>query len=356
MRKRLFTFVACLGVQGAAWALDAQSQKLADRYLTILVANPMQQTAFDRLWKIHVEAGEIEALVTACQQRAGQAPVLYARVLQRAGRTTEAKQVLAEAVQSGSGIATEMLAGVFEEEGDFRAAAEVVAKAPATEKTPALLVRLGELLEKAGDSEQSKAAWNRAVALDPGDLALRKRLAAACAQTGNWQEAVGHLQVVARHGSPAERFNAWSEISQRLEAAGEIPEAIAAQEALLGLMGPGHWQLDSARQRLLNLHDQNHSIEELEKAWRAQAEASPRDPQQALRMAKLYEFKGDDLQRHDWLSRASALLPKNVDLSCQIAALDVSLGDPKAAADRYDQALALRPDDGDIIFWRAEVS
>ena len=34
-------------------ALDAQSQKLADRYLAILTANPMQQTAFDRLWKIH---------------------------------------------------------------------------------------------------------------------------------------------------------------------------------------------------------------------------------------------------------------------------------------------------------------
>jgi thioredoxin-like negative regulator of GroEL len=356
MRKRLLTFVACVGVQGAAWGLDAQSQKLADRYLTILIANPMQQTAFDRVWKIHVEAGEIEALVAACQQRAAQAPVLYARVLQRVGRTAEAKQVLAEAVQSGSGVATEMLAGVLEEEGDIRAAAEVVAKAPATEKSPSLLVRLGELLEKAGEAEQSRAAWNRAVALDPGDLALRKRLAAACAQTGNWQEAVDHLQVIARHGSPAERFDAWSEISQRLEAAGKIPETIAAQEALLGLMGPGHWQLDSARQRLLNLHDQNHSLDELEKTWRAQAEARPRDPQQALRMAKLYEFKGDDLQRHDWLSRASALLPKDVSLSCEIAALDLSLGNPQAAADRYDKALAMRPDDGDIIFWRAEVS
>ena len=91
-----------LCLSGVALGLDAQSQKLADRYLAILTANPMQQTAFDRLWKIHSEAGEIDALIAVCQQRAAEAPVLYARVLQRAGRTVEVKKVLAEAAGSGS--------------------------------------------------------------------------------------------------------------------------------------------------------------------------------------------------------------------------------------------------------------
>ncbi len=356
MRKRLFTFVLCLGAQSAAWGLDAQSQKLADRYLGILVANPMQQTAFERLWKIHAEAGEIEALVAACREKGTQAPVLYARVLQRAGHIAEAKRVLGEAARSGNISATDMLAAMLEEEGDIRAAAELVEKASATDRSTALLVRLGELLQKAGEPDKSRAAWARAVALDPEDLALRKRLAAACAQTGDWQEAVVHLQVIAMHGSPAERFSAWGEISLRLEAAGKIAEAIAAQDALLGLMGPGHWQLDSARQRLLNLHDRNHSLDALERKWRAQAEANPRDPQPALRMARFYEFKGDDWQRRDWLTRAAALLPKDVRLACDVAALDLSLGNPESAARRYDQVLAARSDDADIIFLRAEVS
>jgi tetratricopeptide (TPR) repeat protein len=329
---------------------------LADRYLAILTANPMQQTVFDRLWKIHSEAGEIDALIAVCRQRAAEAPVLYARVLQRAGRTVEAKTVLAEAAGSGSIQAAEMLSGILEEEGDLAAAAKLLEEATATHQNAAVLVRLGELLLKTGELDRSRAAWNRAVALDPGDLALRKRWAAASIRAADWSQAVAHLQVIAKHGTPSERFNALGEISLRLESVGRIAEAIDAQEALLRLMGPGHWQLDSARRRLLSLHDKNHSLDVLEKRWRAEAESDPRDPQAALRLAKLYEFQGDDLQRHEWLSRAATLLPSDVRLTCDLAALDLALGNPESAAGRYDKVLASRPDDRDIVFLRAEAS
>ena len=236
------------------------------------------------------------------------------------------------------------------------AAAKLLEESTATHQNPAVLVRLGELLLKTGELDRSRAAWNRAVALDPGDLALRNRLAAASVRAADWSEAVAHLQVIAKHGTPSERFNALGEISLRLESVGRIAEAIDAQEALLRLMGPGHWQLDSARRRLLSLHDKNHSLDVLEKRWRAEAESDPRDPQAAVRLAKLYEFQGDDLQRHEWLSRAAALLPSDVRLTCDLAALDLALGNPQSAARLYDKVLASRPDDRDIIFLRAEAS
>jgi tetratricopeptide (TPR) repeat protein len=356
MGRRFLPLGLWLCLSGVALGLDAQSQKLADRYLTILIANPMQQTAFDRLWKIHSEAGEIDALIAVCQQRAAEAPVLYARVLQRAGRTVEVKTVLGRAAASGSIQAAEMLSGILEEEGDLAAAAKLLEESTATHQNPAVLVRLGELLLKTGEFDRSRAAWNRAVALDPGDLALRKRLAAASVRAADWNEAVTHLQVIAKHGTPSERFNALGEISLRLESVGRIAEAIDAQEALLRLMGPEHWQLDSARRRLLSLHDKNHSLDLLEKRWRAEAESDPRDPQAALRLAKLYEFQGDDLRRHEWLSRAATLLPNDVRLTCDLAALDLALGNPQSAARLYDKVLASRPDDRDIIFLRAEAS
>ena len=101
MRRRFLPLGLWLCLSGVALALDAQSQKLADRYLAILTANPMQQTAFDRLWKIHSEAGEIDALIAVCQQRAAEAPVALHAGLQ-AWRTVEAKTVLSEAAGSGS--------------------------------------------------------------------------------------------------------------------------------------------------------------------------------------------------------------------------------------------------------------
>ncbi|HEY5743659.1 MAG TPA: tetratricopeptide repeat protein, partial [Terrimicrobiaceae bacterium] len=356
MKACLLALALCVGAQCGAAGLDAEKQRLADRYLAILMANPMQETAFDRLWKIHAETGQIEALISACEQRKAEAPVLYARVLQRANRSAEAQVVLGEVANTGNAVAAEMLAGILEEEGNIHTAAEVIEKAAAAQESPGLLVHLGEIWQRAGELEKSRDAWKRAVALDPVDLGLRKRLAASSAQADEWEEAVSPLEVIAKHGSPTERFSAWSEISQRLEAAGEIERAISAQEALLSLMGPGHWQLNAARLRLLNLYDKNHSLAALERKWREEAEAYPRDPQRALRMAKLYEFQGDDLQQRDWLTRASTLLPKDLRLACQVAALDLSLGNPESAAARYDKVLAARPEDADVIFLRAEVS
>ena len=356
MKRRVSALALCLVLAGAAWGLDAEPRRLADRYLAILRANPAQQTAFERLWKIHADAGETEALLAACREGASENPVLYARLLQRDGREAEAKRVLREVAGSGNVAAAEMLAGMLEKEGEIRAAADVIEAAAAVHESQGLLARLGELLQKAGEPEKSRAAWERAVALAPGDLALRKRLAAASAQAADWKAAVGHLRVIAERGSPAERFAAWSEISLRFAEAGEVDEAIASQEALLALMGPDHWQLDSARRRLLNLHSENHSLDELEEKWRAEAESHPRDPLPTLRMAEFYEFQGDDARRRDWLVKAATLLPKDIRLACKVAALDLSMGHPEAAADRYDKALVIRPDDGDIIFLRAEVS
>jgi predicted Zn-dependent protease len=356
MRWRLFAVGIWLALADAGWALDAQSKRLAERYLSILASNPMQQTAFDRLWKIHADAGETEALLASCRERAAENPLLYARILQRAGQHAEAKRVLSETAGSGNAAAAEMLAGILEEEGEIRVAADVIEKAVAAQETQSLLVRLGELLQKAGEPEKSRAALERAAALAPDDLGLRKRLAAASASAGDSEAAAGHLRVIAERGSPSERFSAWGEISLRFEEAGKMDEAIAAQEELLGLMGPDHWQLDSARRRLFTLHSENHSFGQLEKRWREEAEAQPRDPLSALRMAKLYEFQGDGARQLEWLVKATELLPKDIRLACEVASLELSMGFPESAADRYDKVLAVRPDDADVVFLRAEIA
>jgi thioredoxin-like negative regulator of GroEL len=356
MKGCLSAVALSLVLADAAWGLDAESQRLADRYLKILGGNPLQQIAFERLWNIHADAGETETLVAECRKRAVENPVLFARVLQRAGRIREAKSVLAEAAGSGNAGAAEMLAGMLEEDGEIKAAAEIMEKLAAKHETQGILVRLGELLQKAGEAEKSRLALERAASLAPDDLVLRRRLAAAGVEAGDWERAVGHLRVIADHGSAAERFAAWGEISLHMEQAGRLLDAIAAQEALLGLMGPDHWQLDSARRRLLNLYQENRSLQVLEDKWRKQAEARPQDPHLALQMAELYEFNGDDRRRRDWLIKATTLLPKDTRLACEVASLDLSLGNPEAAAERYDKVLMVRPNDADILFLRAEVS
>jgi hypothetical protein len=76
MKRRVSALALCLVLADAAWGLDAEPRRLADRYLAILRANPAQQTAFERLWKIHADAGETESLLAACREGASENPVL----------------------------------------------------------------------------------------------------------------------------------------------------------------------------------------------------------------------------------------------------------------------------------------
>ena len=350
MNWRFLAAALSLVAAGPGWTLDADSQRLADRYRALLTANPGQKTAFDRLWDIYHKAGETDLLIESARQQSAKSPVLSARILRRAGKGEESTKILGQAAAGGDGAAIDLQAAWWEEKGDFRAAAA------ATRKNPQMLARLGELHLRAGDGPKSRAAWEEAVALAPDDLALRKKLAAASTQAGDGAAAIGHWRIIAEKGSPPERFAAWEEISRRLEEDGKPADALAAQEALLALMGPGHWKLAAARQRLFHLHEQAGTLDVLKNTWRAEAEARPKDPGPALRVADLAGFQTDDAQRLFWLRKASELLPKDAALAGEVAALERSAGHSAAAAALYDRVLALRPQDENVIFQRAEVS
>ncbi len=355
MKRRFSVAALCLFSASAAWSLDAESQRLADRYLSILAANPAQETAFDRLWKIYAGAGETPALIESARTQFATEPRLSVRILLRANLRSEAETRLTEAVATGSLPATEMLAGLREESGDLAAAAALLEKAAADHPEPGLFLRLGTLWQKAGDSGKARAAWERAVTLSPHDLALRDKLAEAAAQSGDLDAAIVHLRVIAENGSPTERFAAWEKISRDYESAGKMKEAVAAQQALLDLMGPGHWKLASARQRLITLHERAGTLDVLEKQWQADAAARPRDPEPCLRLAEICEFQGDAAQRLLWLRQASELLPKDFALAGKVAALELSEGKFAEAGAIYDRMLARQPDSADIAFLRAEV-
>ncbi len=356
MKKRLFLLALALGCGGRVWALDATAQKLADRYLTILQGNPGQQTVLERLWKIHVDAGEEAAFRELARAQAETHPVLAAALLQKAGEGDEAETILRTAAEHGEGAAAELLATRLAARGEAAGAAAVLEKALAVHPTPGLWMQLGLCRHRLGDGAGAREAWENAVALSPTDLGLRRQLARACALAGDRDAACMHWQAIAEHGLPSERFEAWQEISRQRAASGRWSEAIAAQEALLGLMGPGHWELRSARRRLFELHRQAGSLETLEKTWRAQAEARPADPESALRLADFYEFAGRPADRLVWLRRAAERLPNDTGVLAEAAELELMAGRHGEAAALYDRALEIRPGQPDLLFRRAEVA
>jgi predicted Zn-dependent protease len=356
MKKRLPVLALGLLCAGHAWALDGVAQKLADRYLGILQGNPTQQTALDRLWKIYSDAGEVEAFRKLSREQTGEHPVLAAALLQKAGLNAEAEEILQAAAEKGEAAAAQLLAARLISKGDAEGAARILEAAVNVLPTPELWIQLGMCRSRAGDGAGARDAWEQAVALSPKDLGLRRKLARACAEAGDREAAVAHLQVIAEHGVPSERFDAWQEISRHRSAAGQWAEAITAQESLLSLMGPGHWQMDAARRRLFELHRQNGSLAALEKDLLAASEAKPRDPQPALRLAEFYDFSGQSADRLKWLRKASELMPADTEILCKVAALELAAGRHAEAAVFYDRAIETRPGNADLVFLRAEVA
>lgn len=356
MKKRLPALALCLFVAGRVWALEANSQKLADRYLSILEGNPAQQTAIDRLWGIYSDAGEADFLRDLARQKAAAHPVLAAALLQKAGREAEAEAILAEAAKTGDGPAAEVVAARLAAKGDAAGAAAILEKAVEVRPSPGLWIQLGLFRQKAGEPEKAREAWEQAVALSPQDLGLRRKLAQAGAVSGDRYSAVTHLKVITEHGSPSERFEAWQEISRLQESTGLLAEAISAQESLLALLGPGHWQMATARHRLLELHRLAGTLAVVEKRLLQAVESHPRDPQAALRLAEFYAFGGVDANRLTWLRKALEISPADTAIAGQVAALEVAAGNFAAAAAIYDRVLAERPGDADMLFLRAEVA
>jgi predicted Zn-dependent protease len=356
MKKRLPLLALSLFCAGRVWALDATAQKLADRYLAILQGNPAQQTALDRLWKIYGDAGEVEAFKELSRQQAETHPVLAAALLQKAGLDEEADTILQTAAEKGVGAAAEVLATRLAARGDAIGAAAVLEKAVAVQPSPGLWMQLGLCRHRTGDAAGARDAWEKAVVLSPEDLGLRRKLAQVCATAGDREAAVLHWQAIADHGSPSERFEAWQEISRQRAASGQWAEAIAAQESLLALMGPGHWQLESARRRLFELRRQAGTLGVLEKAWLEEAKARPHDAQPALRLAEYYDFVGRPGDRLTWLRKAAERLPSDTAVLCEAAALELAAGRHAEAAALYDRALAARPGQPDLLFLRAEVA
>jgi len=356
MKKRLPALALSLFCAGRMWALEANSQKLADRYLSILEGNPAQQTAIERLWKIYSDAGEAGVLKDLARQKAAAHPVLAAALLQKAGRDAEAETLLAEAAAKGDGSAAEVLAARLAAKGDTAGAAAILEKAVEARPSPGLWIQLGVCRQKAGDTEKARAAWEQAVALSPRDLGLRRKLAQAGAASGDRDSAVNHLKVVAEHGSPSERFEAWREISRLQESAGLLREAVSAQESLLALMGPGHWQMTAARRRLLELHRREGTLDAVEKTLLQAAASRPRDPLAAQRLAEYFEFCGRDAGRLGWLRKAAEISPADTAIAGEVANLELAAGNPAAAAAIYDRVLVARPGDADVLFRRAEVA
>ncbi|MBV9657322.1 MAG: tetratricopeptide repeat protein, partial [Verrucomicrobia bacterium] len=348
------------------------AERAAERYKQLLAANPSENTPLDRLWSLAEEAGSTVALLdeyaraeAAVDPKSGHfAPALiHGRLLQKAGRLDEA----AAAFQRAAAVAPTnpqpllALAALAVARHQLGEAVEHYQKAiaalpPDDPRATDVLLQLGDAFLQAGQTERAAEAWEKVVARDPRDLALRQRLAEAYETHGLPARAQPHLAWIESHATdPAARVGAARALARCAEAGGDFDTARSALERAFALTAPGNWLRADLATALRRLHERAGRLPELETRWREAAERAQRDLGAWQTLADFYAATGQPERERDALLRLIALAPRDKPAARRLAALHADLGEMDRAAAVLDNLLRAQPEDFELVLQRAGI-
>ncbi len=339
------------------------SPKVIERYKQMLENNPGEGTALERLWKAYLDQNQTAQLLDEYQAGGTFASELVlGHLLKKALRDAEALAAFDRAAKldEKNPLAPLAVARLHSELGHAREAAEMFEKAiallpPDDARLAETLLQLGSAWLAAGDAAKAADAWERTVALNPGDLELHRRLADTYAQNHLTDRAIRHLDYLDAHAPPAERALALQQLARIQQGAGNQDAAIAALDRALTLTAPGNWLRAELGSQLIRLHQRYHRTEELEERWKKFAAGNPRDLGACLQLVDLYERLGDLEPQRTWLTAAIRLAPKSAGHRLKLARLLAQMDQPDAAAALYDKLLAEQPANTDYVFERAKL-
>ncbi len=342
---------------------EPPNPKVLERYQQMLAANPVEGIALDRLWNAAAEAGTTDQLLAEYRKLdsfPGQ--MVLGLLLRKAGQENEAVKAFtkAAALNRESPLPALALAKLETARAHPKEAAaqweKAVALLPDTDPHKAdALLELGTAYLAAGEAGKAAAAWEHTVALNPGDLDLRRRLATAYADNFLPEQAITHLEYVVEHGPPADRAGALQQIARLESAAGHPGEAMKALERAVAQTSTENWMRSELLGQIIRLAQRQRVEGELEAKWKAQVEKAPRDLGGYLELVEFYERTGELEKEREWLEKVMALVPKNFEIRLKLARLLVQLDHLDAAIPHFDELIAGQPGNTDLIFERARL-
>ncbi len=358
--------------------------RLANEYLSLLVAQPEYGRVIDLLWSLYEKHDATPLLLenVAAQAARSSHPTLnlvHGHLLRRSGDLAGAASlydgVLAK--QPDHPAALRARAEVARELSDPAGASTFLARLaallppddPAAAET---WLELGTHLLAAGRTAEARDAWEKAAGMRPDDFDLARRVADLLLRAGLPAEAAAFFSRLARQDDPRRRLEAYHDLARIHELAGDFEAADAALMQGLSLLDFRDSRYEEFFRRRVRLHERFGRLDELSAHLDAAAAAQP-PPERALRdlarfcaavidpdgqvaalralVATLPEVEAYrwELVRvlldHEGAKEAAALLddklqgtssPALIFLRCEA---DLRLGQPKAAAERLGRLL-----------------
>lgn len=316
----------------AGKASQSPRNKVLDRYWKILIANPREGAAFDRVYYDYVGRGEGDALLAELKSFAdkgvgeekGKRLYLLALAQIRRSAPAEAVETLreAEAASPESAQILRTLGKTLSTLGRFEEARDAWKRALDKELSDddrvEVLEKLGETYVRLALFDEADAVWNEAIRRYSNRPDVLKRVAETQAASGRYREAAQlftDLEKAARERRDVEAeiefAVAVGDMKIRL---GERDEAIGDFERAIGKLAPSHWLFKSLRDRveyiLLQRSDYGVALD----YYRRIVEKNPADLDAAARLAAVLGALGKYAEAEETLNDALKRAPKSVAL------------------------------------------
>lgn len=336
----------------AADAAQSRQNKLLERYWKILLANPREGAAFNRVYYDYVGRGEAQALLDELQALAdkevgetkGKRLYLLGLALIRRSAQNDAIETLREAETLAPELAqisttlgkTLATAGRFQEACD--AWERALEKDLSDDARVEVLEKLGETYVRLDRIDEANAIWAEAVRRYSDRADVLKRVAEIQAGAGRYRDAAqlfADLEVAAqkRHDVEAEIEFAVAAGDMKIRL-GERDAAIVDFERAIGKLAPTHWLFKSLRDRVEYVLLQRSDYDAALEYYRRIIEKSPSDLDAVSRLASILGALGKCDEAEEKLNDGLKRAPKSVAL--RKTSLELAL-----TQNRYDVAYRL---------------
>jgi len=281
-----------------AYSQDAgndREQVILKRYVELLERQPKLGTAFDRVYRHHVERGSVDVFLAPYREKeTGEAALLVGLVEAQRGRETDAAAAFlkAEKLRPNDPLPSFSLARVLVAEHDFAGAIAACERALSKQPARAELLEVSQLLAQVqtrnGQREAAIKTWQRVETQFGTDARTQERVARGLLEAGDAAGARQRFEKLAQQASdPTARVQFAIKAAELQLEAKERDGAIAALDRLLDGLKPDSWPARLVSQRIEDAFLRDDDLKGLEAYYRTRLKRLPNDFDSQLRFARL---------------------------------------------------------------------
>lgn len=296
LRTLIVIFVVLLASPLVAQNRDEEREQLIfKRYVELLEKQPKLGTAFDRVYRQHVERGTVDAFLAPYREKTtGEAALLVGLVEAQRGREAEAAKAFAtaEKLRPNDPLPSFYLARVLAAEHDFSGAAAACERALSKQPQRTELLEVSQLhaqvLTRNGQQSEALKVWKRLETQFATDARVQERVARGLLEAGDADGAQQCFEKLSKQASdPTARVQFAIKAAELLLDAKQRDAAIAALDRLLDGLKPDSWPARLVSQRIEEAFLRDDDLKGLETYYRARLKRAPNDVEAQLRFAKL---------------------------------------------------------------------